>query len=231
MQCISCAADIPEIWVSAINRNVCPNCDKNIMDETTHSLLKELREAMAKMQGTPEEIVGWLLTHYTLIKVGSGEAAIFHRPVLKEEAVEKVEEKPIKIAKPPKTISRVDEDNDIDEEIEVPVKVGDRTALFNKRAGVPDQKKLAEAVQRMKSASGGTISMQDVQSMENAEDDIYIDSEAIPVDEHSDVIKLLTKDSQELNAAPSKALEMEKLKTLRARSNFENGGGKFSRSG
>jgi hypothetical protein len=87
MKCISCTADIPPQWVNAIERNECPGCGSKIMDDASQDLLHELKEAMAKMPNDPAGLAGWLLSNYSLRKVGTAEPTQFHRkPVLNQDA-------------------------------------------------------------------------------------------------------------------------------------------------
>lgn len=79
MKCMSCQADIPPAWVHAINSNICPGCGGEIMDQSSQELLGEIREAMNQMPNNPEGIAGWLLTHYSLKKVGTAEPTDFHQ--------------------------------------------------------------------------------------------------------------------------------------------------------
>lgn len=82
MKCGHCSADVPPQWVHALNTNTCPSCGFALMSDTEVSLLGELREAMNDMPNNPEGIAGWLLTHYQLVKTGSGEAAQFNQPMI-----------------------------------------------------------------------------------------------------------------------------------------------------
>jgi hypothetical protein len=52
------------------------------MSDTEVHLLGELREAMNDMPNNPEGIAGWLLSHYQLAKIGTGEAATFHQAMV-----------------------------------------------------------------------------------------------------------------------------------------------------
>ena len=78
MRCMSCGADIPPIWVKALQRNECPNCGDAIMGEPTQALLKELTEAMEKMPNNPQGVAGWLLSNYRFQKMGSGQPVEFN---------------------------------------------------------------------------------------------------------------------------------------------------------
>lgn len=93
---MTCNADIPPQWVNAIQRNECPGCGEAIMDDASKELLTELREAMTKMPNDPEGLAGWLLSNYTLRKIGAAEPVNFHR---KPSAVEVAKEKKLKVAK------------------------------------------------------------------------------------------------------------------------------------
>lgn len=86
MQCLSCQADIPPQWVAAINSNTCPGCGGNIMDDSAKELLGELREAMSKMPNDPAGLAGWLLSNYSLQKIGTAEPTSFHRKMEKRAA-------------------------------------------------------------------------------------------------------------------------------------------------
>jgi hypothetical protein len=79
MQCITCKADVPPQWVNAIQKNECPGCGGQIMDDSSKELLMELKEAMSRMPNDPEGLAGWILSNYVLTKVGSGEPTGFHR--------------------------------------------------------------------------------------------------------------------------------------------------------
>lgn len=78
MQCMSCNTDIPASWVSCIQRNSCPACGKEIMNDKAKELLDEIREAINDMPNDPEGLAGWLLSNYKLIKVGDGEPVNFY---------------------------------------------------------------------------------------------------------------------------------------------------------
>jgi len=80
MRCMSCGADIPPIWVKALELNRCPGCDGNIMNEATQELLKELADALARMPNDPQGIAGWLMSNYRFQKMGEGKPVDkFHR--------------------------------------------------------------------------------------------------------------------------------------------------------
>lgn len=96
MKCITCSAEIPPQWVGAINRNICPGCDGPICSQEQIELLTEMREAFKQMDNSPECIVAWLLSNYTLRKVGAAEPVNFHR-----KPAEVIQEKKLKIAKNP----------------------------------------------------------------------------------------------------------------------------------
>lgn len=78
MQCMSCNENIPPSWISCIQRNSCPACGKEIMNEKSKEMLDELREAMQRMPSDPEGLAGWLLSNYKLVKIGDGEPVNFY---------------------------------------------------------------------------------------------------------------------------------------------------------
>jgi hypothetical protein len=55
-----------------INKNECPACGQQIMNDAMQELLVELRQALTEMPNDPEGLAGWLLTHYRLVKIGDG---------------------------------------------------------------------------------------------------------------------------------------------------------------
>jgi hypothetical protein len=73
MKCISCNSPVPPEFKSAIKLNICPACGGAIMNSATLDLLEDIKDALEKMPNDPEGIAGWLLTHYEMRKVGSGE--------------------------------------------------------------------------------------------------------------------------------------------------------------
>ncbi len=82
MKCITCNIEIPPIWTGCIKSNICPQCNGPIMDESSITLLTELKEAIEKMAENPAGLVaglaGWLLSNYTLTKIGTAEPTQFH---------------------------------------------------------------------------------------------------------------------------------------------------------
>ncbi len=79
MKCNSCTAEIPPAFVNAIAKNECPGCGEAIMTASDKELMDELKEAMARMPNDPEGLAGWLLSNYSLHKIGSAEPTEFHR--------------------------------------------------------------------------------------------------------------------------------------------------------
>lgn len=73
MKCISCEAPISPSFKHAIESNLCPACGGKIMNENMEELLEELRSALEAMPNDPVGLAGWLLSHYELRKVGTGE--------------------------------------------------------------------------------------------------------------------------------------------------------------
>jgi len=149
MQCMNCKADIPPQFVASIRNNVCPGCGEKIYTDEIGTMLTELKEAMAKMPNDPEGLAGWLLSHYSLTKIGTAEPApTFHR---KNEHKE----------------------ND-DEELKINSKENKPASTFFKRAGVenlknPKIKKMAEQIKELEDGD----SVED----DNMTDDEYSDTD------------------------------------------------------
>ncbi len=78
MNCNTCNADIPPSFVKALERNICPSCDGPIMLEDTIELMNGLKSALEQMPNDPQGIAGWLLSHYRMQKVGTGEPTGFY---------------------------------------------------------------------------------------------------------------------------------------------------------
>ena len=70
---MSCQAPISPAFKAAISSGVCPACGGEMMNDATKTLLSELREALEEMPNDPEGLAGWLLSHYALTKIGTGE--------------------------------------------------------------------------------------------------------------------------------------------------------------
>lgn len=70
---MSCAAPISPAFKAAIQKNICPACGEQMMNENTQELLEEIKNALEEMPSDPEGIAGWLLSHYELRKIGTGE--------------------------------------------------------------------------------------------------------------------------------------------------------------
>lgn len=81
MKCKNCSADVPPQWVHCINTNTCPSCGYELMTSDDLSVLAEVRDAMSQMPNNPEGIASWLMTHYKLVRQGSGspEPTTFHQ--------------------------------------------------------------------------------------------------------------------------------------------------------
>ena len=80
MKCLTCGAEIPPAWVNAIQKNECPGCGGEIMNESVKSLMTELRDAIAQMPNADaESITGWLMSNYNFQKIGAAEPTAFHR--------------------------------------------------------------------------------------------------------------------------------------------------------
>src|SRR5215469_7308260 len=93
MKCQSCQANIPPEWVAAIQKNCCPGCGKDIMNEEMKVLLSELTAAMEKMPNDNVGLAGWIVSNYELRKIGTAEPTQkFHKPIPSQKMVKKTEE-------------------------------------------------------------------------------------------------------------------------------------------
>jgi len=73
MICCSCGIDVPPQFKMLIQKNECPNCGKEIVNGPMRELLDELKAALEKMPADPEGLAGWLLSNYELRKIGTGQ--------------------------------------------------------------------------------------------------------------------------------------------------------------
>jgi hypothetical protein len=73
MKCKSCGAPISPAFVHSIQSNICPACGNELMSESTREFINEIKEAFEKMPANPQGLAGWLLSHYELVKIGTGE--------------------------------------------------------------------------------------------------------------------------------------------------------------
>jgi effector-binding domain-containing protein len=73
MICCTCGINIPPEFKSAIASNKCPGCEGTIMSESMKEFLEELKTALNAMPADPEGLAGWLLSHYDMRKVGTGQ--------------------------------------------------------------------------------------------------------------------------------------------------------------
>lgn len=73
MRCSNCGVDVPPAWKLMIERNECPGCGGQIMDNSMKELLSDLTEALKAMPADPVGLAGWLVDNYKMVKIGSGE--------------------------------------------------------------------------------------------------------------------------------------------------------------
>lgn len=71
MQCTSCKINIDPKWKYAIEKNICPFCGENIMDEYLKNLLVSLREAMDKLSEYETELEDFMLSNFQFVKTTS----------------------------------------------------------------------------------------------------------------------------------------------------------------
>jgi hypothetical protein len=96
---MSCGADIPPVWVAALNSNKCPGCNGPIMNEASQELLKELADALQRMPNDPQGVAGWLLSNYRFQKMGDGKPVEkFHRKGGESNARDEFDETGLKVA-------------------------------------------------------------------------------------------------------------------------------------
>lgn len=79
MKCMSCNVEVPPSFVRSIELNCCPACGENILNDEAKSLMSEIADAFKRMENDPAGLAGWLLSNYTLTKVGTAEPTVFHR--------------------------------------------------------------------------------------------------------------------------------------------------------
>lgn len=101
MNCNTCNADIPPSFIKAISINVCPACDGPIMLEDTIELMNGLKSALEQMPNDPQGIAGWLLSHYRMQKVGTGEPTGFYGIKNKQSQGPNIDKTDLKIADNP----------------------------------------------------------------------------------------------------------------------------------
>lgn len=92
MKCKSCGGDNPPEFVWCIQNNTCAGCGEPLFTEPEQELLTELTAAMEQMPNNPQGIVGWLLSNYSVRKIGDAvPVEKFHTkgvPVSNETSVE-----------------------------------------------------------------------------------------------------------------------------------------------
>jgi hypothetical protein len=71
MKCMSCEAEINPQWKHAIDKNLCPFCGKDIMEEHLKNLFSSLRETMEQLQAYPDQLNDWMLSNHNYIKTDS----------------------------------------------------------------------------------------------------------------------------------------------------------------
>jgi len=80
MKCISCSAEIPPAFIHSIQSNICAGCGGPIMNDESQQLMQDLADAMTRMPNDPQGLAGWLISNYSLFKIGDGSPTEhFHR--------------------------------------------------------------------------------------------------------------------------------------------------------
>jgi predicted RNA-binding Zn-ribbon protein involved in translation (DUF1610 family) len=90
MKCNSCQEEIPPTWSYAVVKNFCPKCGGTLMDESTQELMENLTSCMEKMSD-PIAIVSWLMSNYTLKKIGEYEPVVTKQNNKDNKVVTRVE--------------------------------------------------------------------------------------------------------------------------------------------
>lgn len=74
MNCSSCGVDIPAAWKNVFAKNECPNCSGKVMNDALQELIKDLGEELQKLPvGDAMGLAGWLVSNYSMKKIGSCE--------------------------------------------------------------------------------------------------------------------------------------------------------------
>lgn len=154
MNCISCNAPIRPEFVHSIRSNICPACGEKMMSDASREFLDEIRDAFNKMPNDPEGLAGWLLSHYEVRKVGTGE------PVQEFYNGKKLSKK---------RIVEVDEESD---DGEPKLKIApNRLQEFKRRAGVKHQGgKTAKQLAMLASQINGDDEFEEDSSVDDYED-------------------------------------------------------------
>lgn len=69
-KCNDCGAEITPEWKHCLTINQCPGCSGKIMTDAQQELILELGNAMSEMPNDPVGVAGWLVTNYSIKKVG-----------------------------------------------------------------------------------------------------------------------------------------------------------------
>ena len=76
MYCSSCNVLIPSEWKNVILKNICPNCEGEIVNAEMKELMDGLRTAILQMNGNIDGVIVWLLGNYRLTKIGTEQPVI-----------------------------------------------------------------------------------------------------------------------------------------------------------
>lgn len=79
MFCQFCKVEIPASWARVLASNVCPACGEAIISEESKKIMDELKEAIAKMSASPEELASWMISTFDIVPKGTIEPTNFHR--------------------------------------------------------------------------------------------------------------------------------------------------------
>lgn len=141
MKCMSCEVEINPQWKHAVEKNVCPFCGKDIMQEHLKNLFSSLRETMEQLQEYPDQLNDWMLSNHDYIKTNSPNIGQFMPKVSNEELRKQVEEEIFaerkaadKKSSDKKFTVKVETENGEEEVIAEKIQSEEKTNEFFKRA-------------------------------------------------------------------------------------------------
>lgn len=150
MKCINCGIEVPSNFKSAIKSNICPSCGKSIMSEDLQSIVIELSEAISKMSNDPEGLAGWLVSNFSMQKIGEALPVDFYTAGKRKRRVQ-------------------EDDFEDDDDVLSPKRNASKFAKYAKYNELEMRKKKEEAL------SGGTMVTLTPEELENIEDDPVIE--------------------------------------------------------
>lgn len=207
MKCKSCREDVPPKFIHAISVNICPLCGSEIMDTKLQTILNDLKNTMDSAKEYSEQVEDWLQSNYSLKKINPNEIIV---PKSAAHIQTPAHAKPSPIHR--------SEDEILVDEQQVP------TSVFAERAGV---NKLKKAVDRIK-GNVGAADPSEFNGVDEEYGDVEIENEAnaVPLDFKGkrDIQNIFGEDDK-----TQQALELQRVKKLRAQGAVGGSGGAFRR--